>query len=742
MFPKRMTALAALFALLLGAVLVQLVRLQLVQGTVYAELARKGRVWDELVPAPRGRILDRNGALLACDRAEYGLAVVASRFPLERVGLDDVAGIRQVDAPAERARLRGLIANRMATTESSIATLASLSGIDAQALSTGLLLALESAVRYGGERIAEPFVFGLDRDRWIRMDVVLNPPSATVDRRRARADVPIPGIRCVSRAARAYPAGTAVGHLVGHIGEYDADEVETLRTWGRLASGGASALELFTSACAGPRVASAVGVLIGRSPETVATGEELAELLGGLDETALNTLDVLLGPAAGELRFWLARRQIVTLAEGELVWMRSRGHLSDRRIGRIGVEHAFNDLLRGRHGYRVVIRNLALNEGEPVPELDYLHAERPRPGADVSLEIDLELQLAACAALEATGLPGAAVLVEPATGAILAAASVPSFDPNTFVARNSRDVAALLADPGKPMIARALAGVYPPGSVFKVVVALAGLEEGVLTPTTTFDCRHSYAVGASTLRCLADPGHGKIDLSDALTMSCNIFFYQTAEHLGAERLLKWARALGFASRTGLDVGGEAPGFLPRARPGGEMLRRTLVQLGIGQGPITATPLQVAQLFSAVANDGPIYRPRLVRGDPRASSATHLSPATRAALMKGLIGTVHAVRGTAHTAFSVPLSPGGGSFVERFPGVTVAAKTGTAERGTGTAHSWFAGFAPADEPCVAFAFIVEGAGHGGDVAAPVAARVLASFFASREGAGGGGARGAR
>jgi penicillin-binding protein 2 len=513
--------------------------------------------------------------------------------------------------------------------------------------------------------------------------------------------------------------------VLGYVAEYNAGEVQTLRSWGRLVAGGADLLARVRDG-EDPRVSSAFGRAFGRAAQTVQTPEELYELLDGLDEEHRESLG-LVGPLYGELDAWRRRCLLVELTEGEQVWTRARGHLHDRRVGRMGVERVYNQALRGTHGYRVVIRNLVLEGGTPVPELDYLRAERPRPGGDLPLEIDIRLQRAADEALARTGLPGAVVVLEPSTGAVRVLVSRPTFDPNAFVSGEAAEVRRILEDPARPLVARATSGIYAPGSVFKVVVALAGLEERVLGVDTLFDCHHIYEVDGRAFRCLADPGHGSIDLPVALTASCNIYFYKAIERIGPEAVLRWARALGFGAPTGIDLPAEAAGTIPDPDAAGGFSARRVAQIAIGQGPIAATPLQVAQLFAAVANDGPAYTPRVVSAPRIVSSARRISPDVRRTLVRGLVGTVHDVRGTAHEAFFSPRAGSGRAFVEEFPGLQIASKTGTAERAGGAPHSWFAGFAPADAPQVAFAVVVEGGGHGGAIAAPVAADVLAAFF---------------
>jgi cell division protein FtsI/penicillin-binding protein 2 len=728
-YPRRVTILAAIFVALIAAVALQLVRLQVVQGHVYAQLAKEGRVWDELRAVPRGRILDRNGSILACDEASYGLAVVARDFPLQKVHLADIT--EMLNAKGEdRSALRQILRERLANSEAAVAALAALSGMEQSKLAEGILPALERAVRYGGLRSPEPFIFGIAQENWLRLEVLLNPPVGERRQKAASRDVPVPGVRCVTQATRAYPAGATAGHVLGYLSEYDREEVERLRQWGRLTIGGETVMQQLKDACERSEVAEAVGRSLGRSPDTICSAEELMELIEEMPPKDRDQLYSALGPPSVAIERWMDRGKIVALTEGEQVWIRSRGHLEDRRIGRTGIEQSWNDELRGKHGYKVVIRNLAIRDGEAAPELDYLKAERPVPGTDLTLELDAHLQKIADAALAATGRPGAVVMLEPGTGAVMVLVSRPTYDPAVFVSGDSVGVRAALRDPSRPLVGRAFSGVYPPGSVFKALVALAGLEEGILTRDTVFDCAHTYEVGDHTFRCMAIPGHGTIDLRRALSESCNIYFYQVAERIGAEQLLRWAHALGFGAKTGLDVPGEVSGSVPGPETADELPRRTLVQLGIGQGPLSVTPMQVAQLFAAIANDGPCYMPRIVHTPRMASSARRLSPATRAALLEGLIGTVHDVRGTAHSAFFTALPGRDKAFVELFPGIRIVSKTGTAETGRGEPHSWFAGFAPADDPAMAFAVLVEGGGHGGHVAAPVAARVLAEFFRLR------------
>jgi len=724
MYPRRVRLLVGLFLAALGAVGVQLFRLQIVQGEAYRWLARRGRVWDEITASPRGRVLDARGRVLACERPGYGLALVAADFPLDNVSVRDLRDLRADVPPEERSRRRRLIRSSLQG-EGAVVALAKLTGKDAGDMARGVLGAFERVARYGGERAPEPFAYGIDLDSWMRLEVLLSPPARPRNRRRPAAEVLIPGLRCVWRSERAYPARLAACHVVGHVGEYGGDEAESLRSWGRVVARPRSRLAAFRRSAERDDARAAVERILGREIESLESAAELSLLLR--EPGVAEKLSAALGPAWEEFARWIERPDVVELAEGESVWVRARGHLRDRRVGRIGVERAYNELLRGRHGYSLMIRNLAFEDGRPVPELDYLRAERPTPGDDLVLEIDMALQRVVESALAATGRPGAAVFIDPCSGAVRALASCPGFDPNTFTSGDAEAIRSLLSDPRRPLVNRATQGIYAPGSVFKVIVAAAALEEGVIREDSLFECAHEHRVAGRTLRCMADPGHGEVAVSRALTVSCNIFFYQAVERLGARALLGWARDFGFDAPTGIDLPGERSGTLPRADGAGGIAPTTLALLGIGQGPIAVTPLQVARGFAAIAADGPAMRPHVARLEPRVSSVFALSPHVREAVVKGLKGVVHDPDGTAYRAFHEPPLPGERSFAGEFPGVEVAGKTGTAERSGRPPNAWFAGFAPVDKPEIAFAVVIEGGGHGGDTAAPAAARMLGAYF---------------
>jgi len=382
-------------------------------------------------------------------------------------------------------------------------------------------------------------------------------------------------------------------------------------------------------------------------------------------------------------------------------------YLPEDRRGRRGLEAAWEWTLRGRRGLR---RELVDARGEVKKVLfDY----PPQPGADIHTTLNIDLQRLAEEALGR--MRGAVVILDVATGAVLAMASSPRFDLEHFSDEFRRIAAedALLRRRRvpfyrrpRPLVNRAVQETYPPGSVFKLVTALAGLRAGTLRPETRYVCRGSLVVDGRAKQCLGV--HGPLVLREAIERSCNVYFYQAALATPRRELLRTARDLGFGSPTGIDLPGEAAGRLPRLRSDAEV-----ANFAIGQGDVRVTPLQVAVMVAAIANGGVLHRPYLVR-PARPPAARHLQfpPGALEVVRRGMRDVVHGRRGTARRYV-------------RLPGLTVAGKTGTAEvEGVPLNHAWFAGFAPYRRPRIAFAVVVEWTeGHGGDTAAPVAARIL-------------------
>jgi len=321
---------------------------------------------------------------------------------------------------------------------------------------------------------------------------------------------------------------------------------------------------------------------------------------------------------------------------------------------------------------------------------------------------------------------GAAIAIDPRDGGILGVVSRPAFDPNEF----SRGLTfarwkELSSGGANPLLDRAIQGTYPPGSTFKIVTMLAALRSGVARPETRLQpCGGSYEFGGRRFGCWKHDGHGSLDFVEALQHSCDVYFYQLGPKIGLPRLEATARAFGFGGRTGVDLPGEATGFVPSeawyVKQFGRMRKGALLNLAIGQGELLVTPIQLALLVAQVAADGRPMRPHViesVRGSETADTEAPMQagaaadPEMWSAVQRGLELVVSAGTGTA----------------AKVPGVRVAGKTGTAQNPHGQDHALFVCYAPVDHPTIAMAFVVENSGHGGSIAAPRAGKVLRKLF---------------
>lgn len=407
-------------------------------------------------------------------------------------------------------------------------------------------------------------------------------------------------------------------------------------------------------------------------------------------------------------------------------------------IGKTGVERRYDRVLSGRRGTeRVVVDNLGR-------EIDQTVAEPPRSGAEVHLTLDLELQRVAERAL--AGRRGACVVLDPRDGAVRVLASSPAYEPEAFVGGISVVRWRQYADDElEPLRFRAIGEVYPPGSVWKALVSAAVLESGVHGTDHAVTCLGQVGLYGRPRRCWKTVGHGVVDMHRALVHSCNVYYYLAGRDAGHAAIARLADEFGFGQPTGIDVPGEAAGTLPsdawkRRELGEPWYPGDTINLAIGQGYLSTTPLQVAVLAMAIGNGGDVWRPHVFShavdgltaevvqdGEPWLLRHARLSESTTRFLRDAMVAVVDG--GTARRA--------------RVSGVAVAGKTGTAQPSSGDAppgipqaelplryreHAWFMGFAPAEEPEVAFAVVLEHAGaHGGEVAAPVAREVLEAHF---------------
>jgi penicillin-binding protein 2 len=400
--------------------------------------------------------------------------------------------------------------------------------------------------------------------------------------------------------------------------------------------------------------------------------------------------------------------------------------------GRAQIELTMNDYLKGVAGVSVRERDV---KGNITGEVDRIE---PQQGANVFLTIDARLQYITEQALRSVGR-GAAVVMDPNNGDILAMASVPSFDPNIFIpAIQAADWTNLLADKTDPLVNRAISA-YAPGSTYKIPISLAGLRAGVTN--RNYNCSGGVQYGNFFMRCHGT--HGSVDLERAIKVSCNSYFYQMGNAAGIDQIVAVGNLLGLGQRSGLPLSGEASGILP----GKEWLKQNhprerwssgfTANTSIGQGFVLATPLQMAVVAGALANGGTVYYPRLVdRVVDQAGKIIEQEPArVRANLLTDGGLTAEQVEKVRSGMKRVVMEAGGTASRARVKGLEVAGKTGTAQfmrGGVKDNRVWFMAFAPVENPQYALCVMVEGAHSGGGVAAPIVGKILEDAFKLQNG----------
>ena len=386
--------------------------------------------------------------------------------------------------------------------------------------------------------------------------------------------------------------------------------------------------------------------------------------------------------------------------------------------GKYGVEKTFNDELTGiAGGYVIQV------DASGYRRKDFVNTElkprEPVSGSDIVLTIDSRIQRLAEKALE--GETGAVVILDPRNGDVLAMASSPKFDPNDFSPSvSAEEWDKLNTDPGKPMVNRAIAGIYPPGSTFKPLVIITALESGVATADTTFDCPGYFQLGSAIFHCWQKAGHGTLAMRKAIEQSCNAYFCQLGLRCTYDRIQRMGDAVGFGHKTGIEMGGESAGLLPkkgRGWSGGDTCNAS-----IGQGAVSVTPLQMAVFTASIANDGTVYRPRLMmrRGDAEGEVARKMlwAPTTMKVLKGGMHDVIEAETGTGKRA--------------KIPGVEMAGKTGTAEFDSGSQrrkHTWMTLFAPFDQPRYVVAMVLDEGVSGGLSVAPRINELMRGVFSA-------------
>ena len=413
------------------------------------------------------------------------------------------------------------------------------------------------------------------------------------------------------------------------------------------------------------------------------------------------------------------------ISEAELERPEFESYEAGRTVGKKGIEREYELELGGSPGVRFVevnARGSIVGEFGPRPSIP------AEPGADLTLGLDLDLHLLADSIFPDT-MKGGIVALDPQTGEVLLLYSHPTFDPNLFVGGiSSPEWAALRDDPNQPLLNRALSALYPPGSTWKPVLASLALRDGVagITEFMPSACHGSLRYGNRTFRCWKHSGHGALDMSGAIKESCNVFFYQLGQRIGLDNLLSGVNGLGFNGRTGIDIPGETGGRFPPTRdwyderfgPRGWTESVTL-NLSIGQGETEQSLLRMAQFYAAVATGRSPIVPHLRRSEVmearRVDWRLDLPEERRAELVSALARVVN--------------EPGGTAYSVRLADWTLVGKTGTAQNPHGEPHSWFVGFAPAENPRIVIAAIVEN-GHPDNtrsLAVPLASSVVHRFL---------------
>jgi penicillin-binding protein 2 len=666
---RRLRISLAGFVLLLLFVFGRTVQLEVIQGAGFRAEALRPVEKEMVLPASRGRILARDGTVLAYDRTVEAVAVHYRwlQEPPDEHWLRTTVRLRLSRGDRQNAqKLAAEKARVLAERTDLMCRLAKLCGLSTQPLAarTRRIQIRVERIAAGANRRRQAETAGTD-ESWaarIRRLLLEDPPAPRITVAEELSyhvvanDVPAavvseikahpnryPGTKILVLARRTYSYGTLAAHVLGQLGPVDEKDLADQR-----------------------RVPQQAGTIC----------------------------------------------------------------LPDELVGRMGVERQYQAILRGHRGVAVEQTD---HSGRVVA------AYRPREplaGRDVVLALDPALQRTAEELLDSARqrraitpsatqpAGGAIVVMDVHDGAIRAAASTPTFDPNLFAGGESEGLAALLADKTYPLFDRVSRMAIPPGSIFKVVTAAALLQSAVVSPQESFLCR-GYLQRPDQQRCdiyaRQGVGHGEVALADALAVSCNVYFFHFAGQMGPRPLVQWAERFGFGRLTGVDLPGEAAGTLSspeniRQLEGHAWRTVDTQSMAIGQGSLQATPLQVLRMIAAVGNGGHLLTPHAEkRGQNYFAEEKNSFDASflkiLPAIREGLQRAVSDPRGTAHATVYMPT-------------ISVAGKTGTAETGADRAsHAWFAGYVPTEAPKLAFVVVLEHAGDAAATAGPIAKRLV-------------------
>lgn len=398
----------------------------------------------------------------------------------------------------------------------------------------------------------------------------------------------------------------------------------------------------------------------------------------------------------------------------------------DTFVGQCGIEKIFDKALRGIAGKKIIEVN-ALGR-----EMRLLQETPPVKGKDITLSIDIHLMQEADKAFGQNA--GALVAIKPETGEILGLISKPSFDPNLFSRGISKDAwLSLKQDRDNPLLNRALQCQYPPGSTFKIITALAGLEEGVIKFDTKINCTGSISYGKWHFGCWRKKGHNILSLKRAIIESCDVYFYEVGEKLGIDRLHRYALNLGLGKKTGIELGDEKNGLIPNTQWKLKEYKKTWFPgetfiASIGQGYISVTPIQLAVMLSSITNGGNLFKPLLIKdGIPQSMGKINIKPENLEFMKEALYGVVNDKGGTGWAAKSNLINIGGKTGTAQVVGIR---KTSAQLPKKFRDHAWFIAFAPTEKPEIALSVLVEHGGHGGVSAAPIAKKAIEAYLNSK------------
>ena len=391
-------------------------------------------------------------------------------------------------------------------------------------------------------------------------------------------------------------------------------------------------------------------------------------------------------------------------------------------VGYNGIEKQYETYLRGEKGYNYILVDSKRKEiGKYKNGTDDVNSIK---GEDLVLSIDADVQRVAEEELK--GKRGAAVAIEPQTGEVLALVSAPDYDLNEFSYVTTKEfLQKLYDDPDKPFFNRATMSIKPPGSTFKPLAAIAALDLGVIDTNTTFYCPGYFTFGR-VFKC--DAIHGRLNVIHAIEKSCNVFFYNLIYKIGLDRWADYAKRFGFTQETGIDIGEEIPGFIPNSKYyeklyGSNWPRSIMASLGIGQGEISVTPVQLAKYAALIANDGYSFVPHIVKG--------YLENGTRKFVpfkFKPInVGIDKKVFNIVKRGMYLVVNGSGTAVASRLKEIKYAGKTGTAQNPHGKDHALFIAFAPFDHPKIALAVVVENVGFGATYAAPIAKKMIEAYL---------------